>query len=176
MAHARPDTSGRRAFALLDILITVSVLGVVLLAVAPSLNPDEPMRLAVAATIVSTDVEAAQSYTLASPNDPTVVRLRDEGDGYWLALASDPDTPILKGDTDDPYEVVFGEGRLASLAGVSIAATGLDGDHLEFSALGSLAQGDDVYLVLDRDGSQMGIRIRSSTGSVSLVDPEDLPE
>ncbi len=155
--------------------MSVALIGVALLAILPALHPDAPMRVVAACTILSADLEAAQSLTLAGPSDPTVVRFEDDGSGYFLALASDPDTPITKPYSSEPFRVVFGEGDHGSLEGLTLEVVQLSGTELAFTALGRLVQSDDVWIRVSGAEDELGVHVRAATGSVSIVQASAIP-
>ncbi len=165
-----------RGVMLIDVLMSVALIGVALLAILPALHPERPMRVVAGATILSADLEAAQSLTLASPGDPTVVVFESDGSGYWLARASEPETPITKEPSGEPFRVVFGEGDHGSLEGLTVEVVDLAGESVEFSALGRLVQDEDVWVRVGTEGDELGVRVRAVTGSVSIVEASEIPE
>lgn len=161
-----------RAFTLIDLLLTVVVIGVVAAAAVPALTPEEHLRLQSAAIVLTADLEYAQSATIAEPADPTVIRLREDGLGYWLALESEPDTPIAIPGSGEPYELTFGEGRGAQLGGVFIGLGTDDPTTLTFDPFGRLNGGADVSVRLTNLSGDLIVRIADATGSV-FIEPGD---
>jgi hypothetical protein len=167
-----------RGVVLIDVVMMLAVLGIVLLAVMPSAHPGESMRLVAASTVVASDVEFAQSATLARPADPTIVRFDTEGGRYWLALASDPETPILRPDGVEAYEVEFGFGAHRDLWGIEVDVQGMDDQTLAFDAMGRLVVSSDGVIRLGNSTGELAVVVRATTGSVSVVEgstvaPED---
>ncbi|MEM1424272.1 MAG: hypothetical protein AAGH64_09735, partial [Planctomycetota bacterium] len=153
------DRARSRGVMLIDLLVAVAIIGVVVLAVVPMVRTEGPLQLVSGTTMIAADIEFAQSRTLAQPSDPTIVCVRDDGSGYWLALLSDPTVPI-----DDPkgsrWERVFGVGTLAELDGCTIGAIGLerlpdDGPHaVVFDSFGRLGQEGDGAIRLTNDAGE----------------------
>jgi len=161
----------RRAFTFTELMVTVAVLGIVLAVVAPALTPEGPARLTGAATLVASDVEYAQSLSVANPDDLAVVRFEPaapEGPTYWIALLSTPETPVTRPDSTEPYHVVFGEGDAAQLEGVAYTTTGVAGGMIVFDEFGRLGSADPVSITLSNASGDMTVAVSPDTGFVSI--------
>ncbi len=166
-------TSGMsRAFTLIELMISVSILGIVVLAVMPSFTTDAPLKLIATANIVTSDIEYAQALTLADPSDPVIVRIDPEAEQYWLALTSDPETPIPRPeslDEESEYVIQFGDNAEDTLQGVSITAVDFDTENtLAFDAFGRLEQLEDLAFKLTNESGDLYVVVTASTGSVSI--------
>lgn len=157
-----------RGFTLIDLMMTIAVIAILAVALMPAMSPEAPLRLVAAGTMLSSDIEYAQSATLAAPSDPTVVRFDPDANRYYLALASTPDVPITRPSGGEPYDVILGEGIAADLAGVSIAITDATDDTVIFDAFGRLGQLDDVTITLTNGAGDLTIVVRATTGSVFM--------
>jgi Tfp pilus assembly protein FimT len=164
-----------RGVVLIDVVMMLAVLGIVLLAVMPSAHPGESMKLVAATTILASDLEFAQSATLARPADPTIVRFDPEGTRYWLALASEPDTPILRPDGVEPYEVEFGVGAHRDLWGINLEIQGIDDQTLTFDPMGRLVSSSNGVIRFGNDTGELAVVVRATTGSVSVLDGSAVP-
>ncbi|MBL8746153.1 MAG: hypothetical protein JNK58_07335 [Phycisphaerae bacterium] len=156
-----------RAFTLLDLMLTIAILAIISVVAAPSLRPNDSLKLISAATILAADLEYAQSATLEHPADPTVVRIDAEKKTYWLARASDPESPINRPD-GSPYEVVFGAGANNYLAGIGLSAKELPASAVTFDAFGRLTHPDDAILTITSPSGDLNVRVVSATGSVYI--------
>lgn len=158
----------RGGFALIDVMLTVSLIGVLAMVALPALKPSDSLRAVAAATTLAADLEFAQSASLAMPNDPVVVRFVSEGVGYYLARQSDVNTPITKVN-GEPYEVVYGAGLASHLGGLELElASPAGAQSVSFDSFGRLSSGQDaVYEITGATGS-VQVRVRASTGSVVL--------
>ncbi len=167
------NTPSRRGITLIDLLMSIVVIGIVVASAAPALSPDEHLRLQSASIVLTADLEYAQSATIAEPADPTVVRLRDDGLGYWLARASDPDLPIEVPNSGGlAYEVEYGVGRAAQFDGVSIVLTPDDPTTITFDAFGRLEGVDDAEVRLSNLSGELVVRTSATTGSVFIENAE----
>ena len=161
----------RRGFTLIDLMVALAVLALLTVTVMPTSTQEGGMKLVSAATILATDIEYAQSATLANPEDHTAVIFDADGGGYYLALVSDPLVPIARpGGSGDSYAVRFGEGRALTLDGVGVQEGALV-EPIEFDAFGSLMGNEDRTITLFTSLGVMDVNIRQSTGSVSIEKP-----
>ena len=166
----RKSRTTRRGVVMIDVVMMLAVLGIVIVSVIPSARPGESMKLIAVTTVVASDIEFAQSATLARPSDPTIIRFDEDGARYWLALASDPETPILRPNGVDPYLVEFGHGNYRELWGVSLEVQDLTDGTLEFDGMGRLVQSEDGVLRFGNGVGEIAVVVRATTGSVSVVD------
>lgn len=158
------DRRRHRAFTLLDLLLTVAIIAILATVAVPALRPNDSLKLISAATILTADIEFAQSATLEDPANPTIVRVDSDKPGYWLALASDPETPIQR-PMGGAYEVTFGEGANDFLDNLGLKLDG-PADSVVFDGFGRLNQPDDVTVVLSSPTGELAVRVAATTGSV----------
>jgi len=171
----RAEMTARCGVVLIDVVMMLAVLGVVIVAIIPSARPGESMKLVAATTVMTADIEYAQSATLSQPSDPTIIRFDEDGTRYWLALASDPETPIMRGNGVDPYEVVFGEGAFREMWGVALDVQDLTDQTLRFDAMGRLVQSENGVIRFGNGLGELAVVIRATTGSVTVVDGAMVP-
>lgn len=165
------ERTERRAFTLLELMITVTIIAVVASVVVPMLKDDNRVRVIAAAGLISSDLELAQVMTISYPKDPVVVRFDPENRAYWLAFASDPETPIARNDTGQPYRVVLGESRAITAQGVSFELKDVADNTIEFNAQGGLMEfASAPEIVLTRGDSSMSLAIAASTGTITQID------
>ena len=163
---SRDRARRRRGVLLIDLAITLAIIGIVIVAVIPTVRPEEHVKLIAASSILASDLEYAQSATLATPGDPTIMRFEPANARYWLALQSEPDTPIDRPNSDEPYEVIYGEGDADDLWGLSIALTNVTDETIAFDAFGRVTQSTDPGIVLANEAGDILVRVRAGTGSV----------
>lgn len=158
-----------RAFTLIELMITISVLLIVLLAVMPSMSMGGRTRLVAAAIALASDLEYARSVSISEPADPAVVRFDPEGAGYWLARASDPEQPITR-PNGEPYQVIFGVGDANLLHDVVIALAGApeDGGAVYFDAFGRRVPAVDANINLGNESGEILVRVVAATGDVVI--------
>ncbi|TVQ64963.1 MAG: prepilin-type N-terminal cleavage/methylation domain-containing protein [Phycisphaerales bacterium] len=157
----------RRAFTLLELLITIAAMLIILLAVMPSLGMGMRTRLVAATMNLVSDLEYARSLSIGEPDDPTMVRFAPDGSGYWVARASAPEEPIARHD-GGAYSVTFGEGDAYLMSGVVVALSGApeNGGSVMFDAFGRRVPGADATITLGVGEDVMIVRVRASTGDV----------
>jgi prepilin-type N-terminal cleavage/methylation domain-containing protein len=158
-----------RGFTFVELMITVALLAIAAMVALPSLRPDDPLKVIGAATMLASDIEFAQSATLASPADPTIVQFADKQPRYWLALQSDPATPILR-PNGKPYEVFFGQDGAQFLAGLQVELQTDPDGAITFDAFGRLTQTEDAHVVVGNPSGALVVTVKSTTGSVSIAE------
>lgn len=163
----------QRAFTLLEVLVTVSVIAAVAAIVLPMISSTHRVRVMAAASIVASDIELAQVMTIASPNDPMVVRFDPATHTYWLARVSDTETPILRDGTSEPYLVTLGQGRAAGAVGVTFNIDQMASDMIQFNPQGGLQDFTVVPRIeFDCDGSRIILTVAPTTGTIEQKDGE----
>lgn len=171
----------RRGILLIDLMVAMAIIGVVLLAVMPTIRSDGPLQLVAGSTMLSADIEYAQSRTLAEPGDPVAVVFEADGTGYWLSRVSEPLVPINDPD-GEAWHRVFGEGVVKQLDGCTLERYELpslaDGgpEVIIFDAFGRLENDTDVAISIVNASGNQAVHVRAATGSVSILSevPEDL--
>lgn len=159
--------AAREGITFIDMMMTVAVISIVAVSMVPSLTPDAHLRLQSASVVLSADLEYAQSASVSFPDDPTVLRIREDGLGYWLARKSAPDTPIdLPNSAGEAYEIEFGAGRGEQFDGVFFQLGEDDATTVEFDAFGRLATEEDTALEIRNLSGGIAVRIAGATGSV----------
>ena len=165
----RAARASRRAFTLLDIFVTMAVMLLVAALVLPgsAVGSDAQTRLLAAGTIIASDLEYAQVHNITYPDNPVVVRFDATENRYWLAFASDIDTPMPRPDNGDPYDVRLGVGRAAAAAGASLTLADIPSDTLQFNAHGGIdGLISSPVITLDIDDRWFSITISPVTGSI----------
>ena len=170
IASTRHKTRRACAFTLVELLIALMILAVALGIAVPSLQPNARARLVSAASLVAADLEYAQSLSIATPGDLALVKFDpDDPDGatYWIALESDPDTPINKPYSEDLHIITFGEDAASELDDVDITLVGVT-DQVVFDAVGRLKPATDVRVQLTNGGGTFEVVISAATGFITI--------
>jgi prepilin-type N-terminal cleavage/methylation domain-containing protein len=166
-------------FTLLEMLVTITVIAVVAVSAAPLFGDDNRLRVMAASSVLSSDIELAQVMTISFPDQPVVVKFDPDAKTYWLAYASDPDTPLPRADTGEPYRVVLGEGRAITAQNVAMALVQVTNDTLAFSSEGGLTDFTSQPSIQLRNGNRaITLSIAPTTGTISELDStiEDQPK
>ncbi len=174
MMEARSSVALRRfprAFTLIEMLVTVTVLAIVAATVAPMLNNDGRLQVMAAAELVASDIEFAQMMTIAYPSDPMAVCFSAKEKKYWIAYAATPAEPIARPNSGEPYVVEFGVGRATGAADVAMTLNQMTDDSLTFDSSGGLLDFTKTPLIQLGTGSgAITLSIAAMTGSVREID------
>jgi Tfp pilus assembly protein FimT len=158
------------AVTLVEMLIVIVALAIVASIVVPMAANAESTRLGGAARLMVIDIEFAQHQSISRPDDPCLLRIDQDNNRYWIARASDLDTPIIDPGSLEPLLGQFGAGRGAEFSGVSIAGYSLDGDtELRFDGVGIPDQSADATIDLTDGASSMRISIAAGSGEVTAA-------
>lgn len=166
-----------RAFTLIDVLVTLAVMSIVILAAIPAFTPDERTRLVAASNLLIADLNNARSMSVQNPADPVRLVIGESGANYFLARASAPTDAIeLPIGVGGKYAVIFGDGDHIDLDGVQLAPEGVDPDSIDaddfptvrFDAFGRLSPQTDVRLVISAGAPTLTVVIRADTGDAYI--------
>jgi type II secretory pathway pseudopilin PulG len=167
----------RRAFTMIDLLVTMAVMSIVILAAIPAFTADNGTRLVAAANLIIADLNNARAMSIQNPSDPMSVVIGASGLSYFLAKDSDPDSPIeLPIGVGGKYAVTFGEGDHTNLWGVLVAPEGVDPasitvdglPRVTFDTFGRLSPQADVRIEVASDSSSLTIVVRADTGDAFI--------
>jgi prepilin-type N-terminal cleavage/methylation domain-containing protein len=171
MAIAPSAAAWARAFTLVEVMITVTIIALMAALVVPLMGDDNRVRLIAATSVLRSDIELAQVMTMAYPQDPVVVRFDADKQTYWLAFQSDTETPISRVDNGEPYVVQFGAGRAMTADGVQIELSQVLNDTLTFNAQGGIVDFTDSPMIeLSRGGSALTLAVAPTTGTITELE------
>jgi prepilin-type N-terminal cleavage/methylation domain-containing protein len=173
MTDPRRAIPARRAFTLIDVLVTLAVMSIVILAAIPAFTPDERTRLVAASNLLIADLNNARAMSVQDPADPVRLVIGVGGANYFLARESAPTDAIeLPIGVGGKYAVLFGQGEHIDLADVQLAPDGVDPDSIaaddlpfiRFDAFGRLSPQTDVRLIISAGTPTLTVVIRADTG------------
>ncbi len=160
--------TARRGYTLFDMLIVLAIIAAVMALVLPRFRDTTYVRLLAAAQIATSDIEFAQSLCVAHPQDPVVVVFSAAPTPrYWLALTSDPATPIDLENGAGPYRIIFGEGRARHIGGVSVSCT--PAGSFSFDGMGAVGGFVSPVVTLSDGSREIRLEISATTGSITQV-------
>jgi len=159
----------RRAFSLPELMIVLMILCIGGMLVIPTTGSTATIRADAAARILRSDLEYAQVYTIANPDQPIALVMDDAGTGWWLADSDTPNVPITREGTEEPYRVVLGEGRAQAADGVEIEVEQLPDGTLQFDTLGGIeGLAVDPMYNFRCENAQVQLSVRAGTGFIDL--------
>jgi len=168
------QTSRTRGFSLPELILVVLILSVMGALAAPMFGNTDSTRLNAAARLLAADIAFAQNESISHADDSRLLIFDADANSYTIAAASDPDTPIVNPVGGKPYRVIFGQGRAAQLAGVSIGTLAMDGDsgstddRFQFGIYGQTDQATDPTITLTAQDMSIVVTVNASTGETTI--------
>ncbi len=156
-------------FSLIELVMVVAVVAIASALIVPRLGSDHRTRLVWAAEMLAADLQAAQSESMAHPDDPRVITMAADGTCYGIAAASDPTVPITNPLDGQPWMVHFGKDRGRHIPGVVMPTNNVGNDLvLGFGAYGEPDQDFDAVFVLGADSAIVRITVDAQTGRITI--------
>lgn len=170
MTWTAPLPTRRSAgFSLVEMMITVTILGIAGAMVMPMLRPNHDAKLRSAASLLAADLDACRAEAVAHGEDPRLIVFDTTAHAYHLAASSDPDTPINHPTSGGEYIVRFGTTDTTQLSGVTIQSVSVGGDdQLGFGIYGQLDQPTDATITLASGGATITLTLDAPTGEVTI--------
>jgi prepilin-type N-terminal cleavage/methylation domain-containing protein len=160
----------RTGFTIVELMISITVLGILAALAIPLVGDSEALRLDAASRLLTSDLEHTQILAITHPQDGYCLVVHTDGSGWHIALTSDPDTPVLETITDDPLSVRVGEGRGAPARGV-LLTTNASNNIIAFDPNGGLTDFTlETEINLNIGNSEEILSIAVSTGSIRYTE------
>ena len=165
----RPRNCCETAFTLVELMIVIVLIGIVLGLAMPMVGDRNSLRVREAAKMLAADIEFAHNESITHGEDSRLIKFNTVNHKYWIAAASDPDTPITDPARKEPFLVSFGSGRASGTSGVTIQSISLGGDsELHFNAYGVPDQTTDATGTLAAGSISMTIQVDAASGEVTI--------
>ena len=165
----RNPTRPQAGFSLVEIVITVTILGIVSALALPLLQPNHTTQLRSAAGVLASDLDHCRAESIAHGEDLRLVVFDTVGETYFLAAASDPTTPLPHPITGVEHTTEFGAADVAQLSGVTLQSVSVGGDdQLGFGLYGQLDQASDATITLEAGGTTITLTIDAASGEVTI--------
>ncbi len=170
---------GRPAFSYLELAVVAVVVAIIFVVAAPDQRRSGGEQAARFCRRFESDVSYARSLSIAVPQARAVIRVDGANNRYWLALVTDPDTPILHPLSKKPYVLQCGPNGNKGLDAVAITGIDFGGDELlGFDAMGSTDQEHPARIQVRSGSAQFEVSIApvAAESSVERGEGEDLSQ
>ena len=125
-----------RAFTIIEVLVVAIIIAIMAASATNLFTSGRYERLQAAVQLVRSDMDWARSASLSSPTDPIILKIRNDGSGYFLAKASAPTTALTG--ANGPLSLTFGTGRGECAEGVTLGVVSGVGT-VQFGPFGGVA-------------------------------------
>lgn len=164
-------TRGRRAFSLVEIMLTIGCIAVTMALVLPRIDFRDHIGVETAAQLLMSDVTFAQVENVTNPSDPLVVVLGEDGMQWWIARATAPENPVTLPGRSLPHRVQLGVGLARHADDVRFSVANLRDRILLFDAWGGLDGAIDPPAIrFTSRASWATLRIDPVTGEIQIQD------
>lgn len=158
----------QRAFTLFELMIVVAIAAVLATMVLPMIRNDERLQLIAAASLVTSDIEYAQSLSISRPSSPAAVSFDTSTASYHVAYQSSVETPLTRDDTGESYAVTFGTGRATGAAGVTMSVKDMNKNLIQFDSHGGLLEFNATPVITLQAGNEwFQLTISPTTGTIT---------
>ena len=181
---ASSTKAARRALTLIEMLLTIAVLGIIAAAIIPSLSGDIPSRLSAAAQIVGSDLEYARALAVSN-NSKYQITFNTSDDFYYLhhsgtnaILNTLPPSPFRNEfdtadtQTTDMTQLPVPPPGVELVAAVRAQAGGQLATEIEFTPQGATTSvyQTDIWLACSRGNTRrfIAVSINPFTGLAQL--------
>lgn len=160
-----------RAFTMIEMMIAMVVVAILTVLAMP----DEDCGAAHEGRLAADEIDGALSYvrscSIASPDDPAIIKFDVQNNRYWIARRSSPDTPMLHPATKEPCLVQFGVGGDAQYRNVTLVGVDMGGDGvLGFDAMGSTDQSAPAVIQLRSGDAAYEMTVAPAAAQSSTVE------
>lgn len=157
-----------RGFTLIELMITVMLMGIAAAMVIPAINSTDSTHLAAGVSLMIADMDFAQTMAINVPAEKVLLRFDPDNARWWVAPQSAPNQPYLHLYTNDPYDTTMGAGRAMSAIGVTFTVVDMEkviSDYqIAYDAFGALDQTTNPQIVLTSGDFSSTITIDAEIG------------
>ncbi len=167
-----PRPSRRLAFTLIEVLVVVTIVGIIGAMVVPQLLSAGTLGLQGAARLVVADILFAQNEAIAAQESRKVI-FDAANESYRLTrdVGGTDETLTMgwvNGDTNN-YVVDFtADDRFNGIEIVSVQMGGVDVTEIEFDDLGAPQQASEIQVLLRMQNQTLTVRVAPFTGRVTV--------
>ncbi len=158
----------RSGFTLIEMMITVAILGIAAAVIMPSLSTEDQMYVDAGVSLMVGDLDFAQTMAISDPSDTSIVKFNVVDSQWWVAPSVTPDTPYTKLYSEETYDTTLGEGRAYLSEGVTFAVSNVTDGCITYNAFGQLDQETNPQITFSLGDASAVITIDSETGFLSV--------
>lgn len=154
----------RRAFTLVELVITTSIIAIAAAMVIPTFSANDTAYLGAGVSLMIADLDFAQTTAISAPSEMALVRFDEANERWWVAPESAPNTPYTTLYGGEPYDTTMGVGRAESANGVTFSLVNVADGTIAYTAFGQVDAVANPTIVLQRGAAQSTIIIDFETG------------
>jgi len=157
------QSADRRAFTLLEMLVTVILMAIAASMIVPMLASNDSSYVSAGVGLIVADLDFAQSSAINDPSDNIVVHFDSAAGRWWITQESTPET-ILTMSNGEPYDTTMGVGRAETASNVAFTIADAVNDEIVYDPFGRLVQTVNPTITVTSGSASSQIVIDAETG------------
>ncbi len=158
----------RAAFTLVEMMITVAVMGIAAAIILPAMSNNDATYADAGSSLLVGDFDFAQTMAISQPDDMTVVIFDAPNARWWVAPASTPDTPYTKSYSTETVDTTLGTGNAYIAQDVTFTLTNVTNSTITYNAFGQLDQTTNPEITFSFGDATSTITINAETGFLTV--------
>lgn len=157
-----------RAFTLIEMMITVAIMGIAASIILPAISNNESTYVDAGVSLMVGDLDFAQTMSISDPSVMSIVKFDAPNSRWWVAPLTTPDTPYTKSYSTETFDTTLGVGRAYLAQGVTFSLANVTNNYIAYDAFGQLNQTVNPQIIFTYGSATATITVDYETGFLSV--------